>query len=168
MPSGPGYWLDPKRDTLHRVSTHNDWLLVAENQQAIGLSPLQIAVLAGFDPAREIDEIRMIGVMHGLIRIREYDSRNDQRVSVQFYGEPSQVNTCLRIICDALPRVASQSNPNLTIQNLVDDALARLTLDELMRKLDADDPILVSAGPIEANQVLRAKVMYRLNGPKSP
>lgn len=165
MPSGPGYWLDPKRDTLHRVSTHNDWLLVAENQLAIGLSPSQIAGLGGFDPAREIDEIRMVGVMQGLIRIREYDSRNDQRVSVQFYGEPPHVNDCLRIVCDALPRVASQSNPNLTIQNLFDDALARLTLDELVRKLEADEPILASAGPIQANQVLRAKVMYRLNMP---
>jgi hypothetical protein len=167
MPSGPGYWLDPKSDALHRVSTHNDWLLIAENQQAIGLSPLQIAVLGGFDPAREIDEIRMIGVMHGLIRIREYDSRNDQRVSVQFYGEPSHVNDYLRIICDVLPRVASQSNPNLTIQNLFDDAVARLTFDKLVRKLQAGEPILASAGPIEANQALRAKVLFRLNMPAS-
>jgi hypothetical protein len=32
MKNSPGYWLDPRDGTLYRVTTHDAWLLVPENQ----------------------------------------------------------------------------------------------------------------------------------------
>ena len=72
MPSGIGFWLDPRSGALHRVTTHNDWMIDTNNQKKIGLGPTEVGVLDNLDPVKEIDEIRMVGVMWGLIRIRDY------------------------------------------------------------------------------------------------
>ena len=53
MSTGPGFWLDPSNGVLHRVVTHNDWLLVAENQVNVGLTPKQVRVLESLDPVKE-------------------------------------------------------------------------------------------------------------------
>jgi len=81
MSSGPGFWLNLKDGALHRVTTHNDWLLDPQNQKKVGLTTKQVEVLVTLDPVKQIDEIRMVGVMHGLVRFRDYY----RHVSVQFY-----------------------------------------------------------------------------------
>ena len=109
MPSGPGFWLDPRSGVLHRVTTHNDWLLDERNQAVVNLTPTQVCVLLSLDPAIELDEIRMIGVMAGLIRFRDYGNR----LSVQFHASPSEVNAVLRAVVKAIPGVTNDRFPFL-------------------------------------------------------
>ena len=160
MNAGRGYWLDAKNGALYRVTTHNDWLLNLRNQEKVRLTPKQVEVLGFLDPVKEIDEIRMVGVMAGLVRLRDY--RN--RLSVQFYAPESEVNAVLQAIVREIPEVTDDNSPFLTIQNLWDDSVARLPFEELTKKLYAREAILQPPrDPILYNQTLRQK-MQRLLG----
>ncbi len=154
MPTGPGYWLDPRSGALHLVTTHNDWLLVPENQKKAGLGPTEVAVLDNLDPVQEIDEIRMVGVMAGLIRIRDYLNR----VSVQFWATDPEVAEALQAAVEAMPAVSSDRFPFLTIQNLRDDSTARVHLPDLVAKLRAGETVLHTAERIPYNDELRRKM----------
>lgn len=155
MPSGRGYWLDRRNGALHEVTTHNDWLLDPENQAEVGLSPGQIRILEKLDPVREIDEIRMVGVIAGLIRIRD----NLNRISVQFYSPQPDVADVLEAVTKAIPDVTSTPFPFLTIQNLYDDSTARIELDALNQALRENKPILEPPPePLHYNIALREKM----------
>ena len=154
MPSGPGFWLDPRTSQLHRVTTHNDWLLVPENQNKVGLSSHQRQVLASFDPIREIDEIRMVGVMHGLVRIRDYFSR----LSVQFYSLKPKELEILHSVLQVIPKVTRDTNPYLTVQNLYGDSVAQLRCLELKTKLSVFVDALQPQSFIDYNEQLRQKM----------
>jgi len=155
MPSGPGFWLDPSNSVLHKVTTHNDWMIVTNNQKQIGLGPTEVSVLDNLDPVKEIDEIRMVGVMSGLIRIRDYGNR----VSVQFHASPSEVNAVLRAVVKAIPGVTNDRFPFLTLQNLSDDTVALIHLSELVAKLNAGEPVLIPREkPIPENEELRQRM----------
>ena len=153
MPTGKGFWLDPKTGQLHRVTTHNDWLLDARNQEKAGLSPAQVQVLNLLAPSAE-DEIRMVGVMAGLIRLRDYC----RHVSVQFYCQADQANEMLSAAVAVLPQVTSDPHCEVVAQNLLDDSVARLSVAELRRKLEAGETVLESAEPIPFNEELRQRV----------
>jgi len=160
MPTGPGFWLEPRSGALHRVVTHDRWMLDPKNQAKVCLTPEQVRVLESLDPVREIDEIRMIGVMSGLIRIRDY--RN--RVSVQFYSTSAEVGQMLQSVVEAMPNVTRDRFPFLTIQNLCDDSTIHIHLADLESMLRAGDSVLhPTAEPIPYNESLRRK-MDRLLG----
>jgi hypothetical protein len=155
MPSGPGYWFDPTRDRLYRVTTHNDWLLLPQNQAAVGLTDKEKRVLASLDPDRQIDEIRMVGVMHGLIRFREYSNR----LSVQFYCDSSRSNEILKAVAHVVPRVTTNAVPYLTVHNLYDDSVARLPLKEVAEKLTRGNVVLRPSEDIyKENNELRKRM----------
>jgi len=154
MPVGHGYWLEPRSGALYLVTTHNDWLLDPENQTKIGLGPEKVGVLNSLDPVKEIDEIRMVGVMAGLVRIRDY--RN--RVSVQFYSPPAEVEQLLQSVVEAMPNVTFDKHPFLTIQNLRDDSIARIHLMDLVAMLRAAEPVLRSTAVVAYNQSLRKRM----------
>jgi hypothetical protein len=154
MPTGPGFWLDPRTGALHRVTTHNDWLLVPENQKKAGLGPTKVGVLNSLDPVREIDEIRMVGVRAGLIRIRDYLNR----VSIQFCATGPEVGEVLQAVVATMPAVSSDKFAFLTIQNLRDDSTARIHLPDLVTKLRAGDTVLHTAERVPYNEELRRKM----------
>lgn len=159
MPSGPGYWLDPRSGTLHEVTTHNDWLLVPENQAKVGLSAREICVLNGLDPLHAIDEIRMVGVIAGLIRIRDYLNR----ISVQFFASENDTTDVLEAVATAIPGVTGTPFPFLTIQNLYNDSTAHIELESLKQKLREREPILESPPkPLTYNIALREKMAHLL------
>ena len=163
---GPGYWLDRTTKALHRVDTHNDWLLRANNQQAVSLNPRYVSVLSTLDPQQEIDEIRMIGVRAGLIRFRDYQNR----LSIQFFDHPSHVQMPLDLIAETLPRVFEGVEHFLTIQNLYDDSKAAIWSQELIRRLDNGEAIMeVHEDPdgIPYNVTLRKKIDALLNESQS-
>lgn len=154
MYTGPGFWLDPRDDSLYRVTTHNDWMLESANQAEVHLTPVQIQVLESLDSTTEIDEIRMVAVMAGLVRIRDYGNR----ISVQFYAEESEAGVFLWSIVRAMPRVTKDRFPFLTIQNLISDAVARLSLSDLVEKLNRGDAVMEPCGePIPYNQAFVRK-----------
>jgi len=154
MPTGPGFWLDRRTGALHRVTTHNDWLLIPENQKKAGLGPTKVGVLNRLDPVREIDEIRMVGVRVGLIRIRDYLNR----VSIQFCTTGPEVGEVLQAVVAAMPAVSGDRFPFLTIQNLRDDSTARIHFPDLVAKLGAGKKVLHTAERIPYNEELRRKM----------
>ncbi len=138
---------------------HNDWLLVPRNQDAVGLHTKDRQVLSKFDRVKEIDEIRMVGVMRGLIRIRDYINR----VSVQFYSNPFASRKLIDLTVAVLSEVTTDPNPYLTIQNLFDDSVARLELTKLKRLLAAGEKLLEPVEPIKYNEELRQRMAKLLN-----
>jgi len=158
MPSGPGYWLVPSDGTLHTVVTHNDWLLDPANQAKVGLTQKQARVLKSLDPVTEIDEIRMVGVLAGLIRIRD----RHRNLTMQFYAPPSGVRAVLRAIADALPKLFHGADHYLLLHNLQDDSHASVWTTEFVEKLDRGEPVLLAREPIPANEELRQRMISLL------
>jgi len=158
MASGPGYWLDLHDGTLHRVSTHDDWLLDPENQQKVRLAEGQVEALTSFDRVTEIDQIRMVGLLAGLVRIRDYRTR----VSVQFLVPTANVREVLDAVQKVLPRVTSDECPFLTIQNLYDDSVSHIYLPDLRQRLQDNEAVLEEQAAIPSNDGLRREVQERL------
>lgn len=156
MKSGPGFWLDPDTECVYQVeTTHNDWMLCSENQQKIGLPAQHVEALETLDPIREIDEIRMVGVIFGLIRVRDYQ----RHLSIQFYSQSKEVIVTLKAIESALPKLFSGIEHFLHLHNLFDDSHAKLWSPEFIQKLKEGETILEPAGEaIEYNEKLRKKM----------
>ena len=151
-----GYWLEPTTGELFEVTTHDEWLLIPDNQQRAGLSAAARKLLPTFDRQKEIDEIRMVGVMSGLIRLREYRTRNDQRISIQFFVEEPRVAAFLKAVRDAIPSAFGEANHFLTLHNLKDDSFAKLFFDDFSNRLLHNENVL-NAGNRE-NEQLRKKM----------
>lgn len=161
MKRGLGFWLDPRTSTLYSVVTHNEWLLESHNQVTIGLSPKQVSVLESLDPVKEIDEIRMVGVMFGLVRVRNYH----RHLSIQFFAPPKDVPVRLAAIDAALPKLFPSVEHFLQMHNLFDDASARLWSPEFSRRLKAGDPVLEPCREaMPYNEALRNKMNRLMNG----
>lgn len=156
MESGPGYWLDPRDGEVYEVDTHNDWLLRSENQQQLELPSRYIEVLNSLDPIREIDEIRMVGVMFGIIRVRDYH----RHLSIQFFSSSKErVSANLDTIIDALPQLMPGQEHYLVIHNLADDSYAKLWSGDLTTKAESESSVLHPAeGVVEYNEALRQKM----------
>ena len=156
MQTGPGYWLIPDTGELSRVeTTHDAWLLVSANQRIIGLTPSKIRVLDGLDPQRDLDEIRMVGVRPGLIRIRD----RQRNLTFQFDAPPGRVQSVLRAIADALPSLFTGAEHFMLLHNLHDDAHAEVWTTEFVRKLNNGEPVLTPRPePIPENEELRHKM----------
>jgi len=156
MESGPGYWLDPRDGEVYEVDTHNDWLLRSENQQQLELPSRYVQVLNALDPIREIDEIRMVGVMFGVIRVRDYR----RHLSIQFFSSRDErVSVNLDAIVDALPKLIPGQEHYLVIHNLSDDSYAKLWSGDFIDKVKAGSSVLLPAeGVLEYNEALRQKM----------
>lgn len=157
MQSGPGYWLDPRDGKVYEVdSTHNEWILCPDNQRKIGLPSRHVEVLKSLDPLREIDEIRMVGVIFGLIRVRDYH----RHLSIQFFSsKEEEADAALRAIDLALPKLMPGREHFLALHNLADDSSVTLWSREFTKKLQVANAVLKpAAGVIEYNEALRRKM----------
>lgn len=106
---------------------------------------------------KEIDEIRMIGVRAGLIRIRDR-SRN---LTIQFDAPPSRVQAVLRAIAESLPKLFSGVEHFILLNNLHDDAHAAVWTTEFARKLNDGESVLTPR-PIPENNALRQRMNQML------
>jgi hypothetical protein len=156
MHSGPGYWLAPDTGSVYQVeTTHDSWLLASANQQTVGLTPSESRVLNSLDPQRDFDEIRMVGVWAGLIRIRD----RHRNLTFQFDAPPSRVQAVLRAIAESLPKLFNGVEHFMLLHNLHDDAHAAIWTTEFLRKLDSGEPVLTARKkPIPENDTLRQRM----------
>jgi len=156
MKSGPGYWLAPDTGSVYQVeTTHDAWLLASANQQIVGLTSNEIRVLNSLDPVREIDEIRMVGVRAGLIRIRD----RHRNLTFQFDAPPSRVQAVLRAIAESLPKLFNGMEHFMLLHNLRDDAHAAVWTTEFLRNLNGGEPVLTARKkPIPENDTLRQRM----------
>ena len=103
---GEGWWLNPTNDKCFAVgSTHNDWIRDPQNATRIGLPQDIYEHVMKLSP-NQADEIRVLCVMAGLVRIRDYQNS----VSVQYFNErqrngPVLWSVLLRAAPDRHPQV---------------------------------------------------------------
>jgi len=62
-------------------------------------------LISQLDPIRDIDELRYIALLHGLVRLREYATRNRQELSIQLYRCEADIRTVLDQMIDAIPNM---------------------------------------------------------------
>jgi hypothetical protein len=126
-----GYWLNPEIGKYVEVpTTHDDFLRNRQNALAIGISDAAYSAIMHF-PATAIDEIRLVGVMNGLIRIREHR----RYTSLQFFIPSEHLEKILQAAADSLTKLGTHPDTYLHIDNLLTHDSAGLTLTNLQEKL---------------------------------
>ncbi len=137
MPRSFGFWFDPNTGQSHSVTTHQDWLL--DNSAALGLQD----ALAGLDRLQHEDQIRLIGVRFGLVRIRDYGPR----MSVQFWAEAEKVGGILSAVRAFLPEIGAGPLKSVWINNLFNGAQLTMTAQEFIQAIDHGGRLFVDATP---------------------
>ena len=135
-----GYWLRPDTGECVQVATtHDEWLQNQKNAEDLGLLPEACKEIMGYAPTA-VDEIRLVGVRHGLVRIREHK----RHVSVQFWAELNCLNSVLQAVVKALNGVGIHPDTRLVIDNLLSDERVAMTLRELEAALENGEMVLGS------------------------
>jgi hypothetical protein len=132
-----GYWLRPATDECVRVeSTHDAWVRDWKNAQHLGLPPEVYAEIMRHPPTA-VDEIRMLAVRCGLVRIREHP----RYTSVQFSAEPHRVGAVLQATVKALHGVGIHPDTRLVVDNLLTQERVAMTIRELAVALDDGEQV---------------------------
>jgi hypothetical protein len=135
---GAGYWLNPGTSQCVRVATtHDEWVRDRGNAESIGLPQAAYDAIMRH-PATAIDEIRLVALNWGLVRIREHP----RYTSIQFAAQPYNVKAILQVVVTALAEVKLHPDTMLVIDNLLLHDSARIALGELREKLAKDEPVL--------------------------
>lgn len=135
LPLSFGYWLDPQTGESYMVRTHQDWILA--HAAEIGVAEQ----VAGLDPQRDEDAIRIIGCKAGLVRIRDYGSR----MSVQFWvPEPERLPGVLRCVRDFLPSIGVGPMKSVWVHNLATGDQATLTAAEFISNIETGNDLFPS------------------------
>lgn len=142
------FWLNWRTGDLFGVpTTHDDWLLDPTNLRRAKVAPAHQDAIERLinDDSRsrssKIDEIRMIGLRAGLVRIRDYLNR----LSIQFdTRRGNQTRDCLWAIEFALPRITKAKDHYLTLHNLHNNSSARIYASEFSQRLHQNEQIMES------------------------
>ena len=127
-----GYWLKPDTGECVRVATtHDEWVRDRKNADRLGLPPEVYAEIMHYPPT-SIDEIRILAVKCGLVRIREHR----RHVSVQFMAEPRRRGPILQAAAKALHGVGIHPDTELVIDDLSTNERTAMTLRDLEAALE--------------------------------
>jgi len=110
---GAGYWLNPVTGQCAQVTTHNDWIREEKNAESIGLADGLYRQIM-FLPDTAIDQIRIVALQGGLVRIRQHK----RYTSVQFRATADQVAEILQAVLRALEELKIHPDERLEIDNL--------------------------------------------------
>ena len=137
---GKGYWLNPNNDKCLQVTTHDAWIQNPQNAAAIGLPDYIYQDIAKLQP-QNVDEIRMLAIHGGLVRIRDYGNST----AIQFAADPQQVPTILWSILVALKgELKMHPYTELRIDNLRMKDSVTISLADLQTRLENNQHILRS------------------------
>jgi hypothetical protein len=141
---GAGYWLNPSTGMCVRVATtHDEWIRDKGNTDRIGL-PEECYHQIMRHPATAVDEIRLLALDWGLVRIREHR----WYTSVQFKARPDRVKPILGAVIVALNDVQIHPDTRLVIDNLLLHDSASITIAGLQSALENDGPVLPEQRPL--------------------
>ena len=123
---GAGHWLNPMTHQCVQVTTHDGWIRDEKNADSIGLPGhlyRQIMLL----PDSAVDEIRILALRGGLVRIRQHK----RYTSVQFRATADQVTEVLQAVLRALAELEVHPDERLEIDNLLLGESVSITLRAL-------------------------------------
>jgi hypothetical protein len=123
---GAGHWLNSATGECARVTTHDGWIRDEKNAASIGLPDhlyRQIMLL----PDSAVDEIRILALKGGLVRIRQHK----RYTSVQFWAAVDKVVAILQAILRALEELQIHPDERLEIDNLLLGESVSITLRAL-------------------------------------
>lgn len=133
MPSGPGYWLNPETGQSFRVTTHDEWL--KDPNRGYRLPDEAEQELLNLT---DIDEIRIVGVKAGLIRLR----KQKNYFSVQFFTDEGHVRFFLKAVLAFGKEIGLHRLEQLRIHNLRYDDQTEIAFEELGKKLETGEKVL--------------------------
>lgn len=126
-----GYWLHPERNQVVKVATtHDDHIRDRANATALGLPETAYREIMSY-AATEIDPIRMVGLRHGLVRVREHR----RHVSVQFMAEAERAGLVLAAVATALIGLGIHADSRLIVDNLLTGDSQAITLASLQAQV---------------------------------
>lgn len=126
-----GYWLRPETNECVQVTTHDEWVRDWKNAEHLGI-PREVYDQIMQYPPTAVDEIRILAVRCGLVRIREHK----WHVSVQSWAAPHRVAVVLRATVKALNGVGIHPDTRLVIDNLLPQERVVMSLRELESALE--------------------------------
>ena len=131
-----GYWLNPDTGKCVQVATtHDEWVRDEENARSMGVSQWAYNQIMQY-PATAIDEIRILALHCGLVRMREHP----RYLSVQFAADGHRVARVLTATAAALSDLGIHPDTMLQIDNLQTSQRASVTVAELRSQLDTVFP----------------------------
>jgi hypothetical protein len=127
-----GYWLRPETGQCTKVATtHDEFIRDKSNAESLGLSASAFSEIMSYPPTA-LDDIRLVAVRNGLIRIREHR----RHVSVQYMAESDRVQPALRVVVTALHGVGIHPDTWLVLDNLLLHDSKSLMLGQLQASLE--------------------------------
>ena len=123
---GAGHWINPKTGRCALVTTHNDWIRDEKNAKSIGLPDHRYRDIMTL-PDNAIDEIRILALRGGLVRIRQHR----RYTSVQFWAAIGDVEAIRQAVVRALAELEVHPDERLEIDNLLLGESVSLTLRAL-------------------------------------
>lgn len=133
-----GYWLNTQSGKCVQVeTTHDDWVRDKKHAEDLGLSGKVYDEIMRYSPTA-IDEIRLLALQGGLVRIREHP----RYVSVQLMSEPQQVASILKAVVVALTTLKMHPDTTLKIDNFLLSDSVIIGMGELETRLANNLPPL--------------------------
>ena len=135
---GAGYWLNPDTGKCVRVATtHDEWVRDKANADSIGL-PEECYDQIMQHPETAVDEIRLLALRYGLVRMREHP----RYLSVQFAAQRHRVKPILAAVLTALGDLKVHPDTYMIVDNLLSGDSVSITLDGLRSRLENGEPVL--------------------------
>lgn len=134
---GPGYWLDWRTGHFDEVYRHDIWLCTPANTERFNVPGEIIADLASLHPFKDEDEIRILGLKAGLVRMRDQGSY----FAVEFSAQPADLPAVLRAAERVLTEI--EARPwELFLFNLTTNEEVRIAYNEFQQRLRAGEIVM--------------------------
>jgi len=134
---GAGYWLNPATNIYKQVTTHDDWIKNHANASEIGL-PDDAWEQINRLPYSAVDEIRILAVEGGLVRIRDHRAY----ISVQFHVDQGRVRDVLWSVLTALEELGADRFKPIKIDNFKTHDGVTLDWTALKSRLENNEVIV--------------------------
>lgn len=134
---GAGYWLNPDTGKCVQVATtHDEWVRDNDNASSMGVPQWVYDEIVRYPPTA-VDEIRLLALHCGLVRMREHP----RYLSIQFAAERSRLSHIISAIALTLRDLPIHADTNIQMDNLLLGESLSITVAELQSRTEAQQPV---------------------------
>jgi len=144
---GAGYWLNYKDGHLVQVDSHDMWISNRENAHSIGINEW---IYDKITNSSDIDEIRLLALYNGLVRIREYP----RYTSIQFVCDLHRNQHVLKAISETLSDLKIHPDTIICMENFSTGQSLETSVGTFQDELTSDKfdfPVMYNMHPFLAN-----------------